>query len=57
LFYFASEQAEMKKQDNKKKVWVKPVVQLIQIKKDTFGGSATGAEDALAHPPTGPWGG
>lgn len=45
----------MKKQDNKKKVWVKPAVQLLKIKKDTFGGSATGAESALAHLPEGPW--
>ena len=36
----------MKKQDNKKKVWTKPVVHTLSIKKDTFSGSGTGAEKA-----------
>jgi len=31
----------MKKQDYKKKVWVKPAVHALSIKKDTFNGSAT----------------
>ena len=34
----------MKKQDIKKKNWVKPEVQVLNIKKDTFAGSSGGAE-------------
>jgi len=36
----------MKKQDNKKKVWVKPEVHTLSIKKDTFNGSGSGAESS-----------
>jgi len=34
----------MKKQDYKKKAWVKPAVHALSIKKDTFSGSASGPE-------------
>jgi hypothetical protein len=36
----------MEKQDYKKKVWVKPAVHSLNIKKDTFSGSKTGPEGA-----------
>jgi hypothetical protein len=36
----------MKAKENKKKVWAKPVVQALNIKKDTFSGSYLGAEGA-----------
>lgn len=36
----------MKKQDYKKKVWIKPAVHALSIKKDTFSGSGLGAEGA-----------
>jgi hypothetical protein len=36
----------MKKQDNKKKVWSRPEIHVLNIKKDTFSGSGTGAEKA-----------
>lgn len=36
----------MKTQEYKKKVWTKPAVQVLNIKKDTFSGSGTGAEGA-----------
>jgi hypothetical protein len=36
----------MKTQENKKKVWTKPAVQALNIKKDTFSGSGEGAEGA-----------
>jgi hypothetical protein len=36
----------MKKQDNKKKVWAKPAVHSLSIKKDTFSGSQYGNENA-----------
>lgn len=45
----------MKKQNNKKKVWVKPGVQILNIKKDTFSGSGNGAEDATKKLPN-KWG-
>ena len=35
----------MKTQESKKKVWTKPVVNALSIKKDTFSGSGYGAED------------
>jgi len=44
----------MKKQDNKKKVWAKPAVHALSIKKDTFSGSGPGPEGAgkgLPMPP------
>jgi hypothetical protein len=45
----------MKKQDHKKKVWTKPVVHTLNIKKDTFSGSGVGAEFAQkAGPPKPP---
>jgi hypothetical protein len=35
----------MKKQDTKKKVWARPAVHTLSIKKDTFSGSvSTGSE-------------
>jgi hypothetical protein len=37
--------AEMNKLNTKKKVWVKPTVHILDIKKDTFSGSGNGAED------------
>jgi hypothetical protein len=36
----------MKKQEIKKKVWTKPLVQALSIKKDTFSGSTNGPEGA-----------
>ena len=36
----------MKKQEIKKKNWVKPEVVTLKIKKDTFSGTGTGAENA-----------
>jgi hypothetical protein len=36
----------METQKTLKKVWTKPVVQALNIKKDTFGGSVPGAEAA-----------
>ena len=41
----------MKKQDNKKKVWSRPEVHALNIRKDTFGGSLTGAEGAAKGGP------
>lgn len=37
---------DMKKQESPKKTWIRPVVKALSIKKDTFGGSGTGAEKA-----------
>ena len=34
----------MNKQDNKKKVWSRPEVHVLNIKKDTFSGSGGGSE-------------
>jgi hypothetical protein len=43
----------MKKQDTKKKVWAKPAVKTLSIKKDTFSGSLSGSEGATKDgPPT-----
>jgi hypothetical protein len=36
----------MNKMNFKKKVWTKPVVQALSIKKDTFSGSGIGSEAA-----------
>ncbi len=36
----------MKEQQNKKKVWTKPVVKSLSIRRDTFSGSVAGAEAA-----------
>jgi hypothetical protein len=36
----------MKKQELKKKPWAKPAVHALSIKKDTFGGTGTGVEQA-----------
>jgi len=36
----------MKSKDSKKKVWTKPAVQTLNIRKDTFAGSGAGAEKA-----------
>jgi hypothetical protein len=42
----------MNKPGNKKKVWIKPAVNALSIKKDTFSGSGVGAEGAgKAGPP------
>jgi hypothetical protein len=42
----------MKKQEHKKKTWVKPVVKALSIRKDTFSGTGEGAEKAgKAGPP------
>jgi len=38
----------MKTTDTKKKVWVKPEVHVLNIKKDTFSGSSGGSEAAGA---------
>ncbi len=39
------EYADMKQSEPKKKTWSKPEVIMLNIKKDTFGGSGNGAED------------
>ncbi len=45
----------MKTSDTKKKPWLKPEVNVLNIKKDTFGGSGTGPEGAGKYgPPGGP---
>ena len=44
----------MKKPDNKKKTWLKPQVHILNIKKDTFGGSGSGPEGDLKKGPPGP---
>jgi hypothetical protein len=36
----------MKTKENKKKIWTRPVVQTLNIKKDTFSGAGLGAEGA-----------
>jgi hypothetical protein len=36
----------MKTKENKKKTWTKPVVQTLNIKKDTFSGGELGPEGA-----------
>ncbi len=36
----------MKVKEHKKKVWTKPVVMALNIKRDTFSGSSLGAEGA-----------
>jgi len=42
----------MNKPENKKKAWIKPAVNALSIKKDTFSGSGVGAEGAgKAGPP------
>ena len=42
----------MKTQDTKKKVWARPTVHILSIKKDTFSGAGSGAERAgKAGPP------
>jgi len=44
----------MKKLENKKKVWTKPVVSILNIRKDTFSGSGMGGElggKAILKPP------
>jgi hypothetical protein len=38
--------ADMKKQEYKRKIWTKPSIHVLSIKKDTFSGSGTGAEKA-----------
>lgn len=35
----------MKNRENKKKEWVKPTVETLKIKKDTFSGSGRAAEN------------
>jgi hypothetical protein len=41
----------MKKQDTKKKVWAKPAVHYLSIRKDTFSGSGHGAEEGIKGGP------
>ena len=41
----------MKKKDIKKKIWSRPEVHVLNIKKDTFSGSGNGAEDATKKIP------
>jgi len=41
----------MKTQENKKKVWSKPIVHSLNIKKDTFSGSGT-SKEAPGNPTT-----
>jgi hypothetical protein len=45
----------MKMSEPKKKVWARPVVITLSIKKDTFSGSGTGAEDATKNMPKKEW--
>jgi len=40
----------MKNQDHKKKSWNKPVINILSIKKDTFGGTGYGAENDSKSP-------
>lgn len=42
----------MNTQGYKKKVWAKPTVQILNIKKDTFSGSGSGAEEATKKIPS-----
>jgi len=35
----------MKKSDSKKKLWIKPEVHILNIRKDTFGGASYGNEN------------
>ena len=35
----------MKSKESKKKVWAKPAVQILNIRKDTFSGTIYGAEN------------
>lgn len=44
----------MKTTDSKKKVWSKPEVQVLDIKKETFSGAAPGPEGASFFGPPGP---
>lgn len=44
----------MKTTDTKKKVWVKPEVHILDIKKNTQSGSGTGPEGAGYNGPPGP---
>jgi len=45
----------MNTSDKNKKVWIKPEVHVLSIKKDTFSGSSAGPEGALkAGPPQPP---
>ncbi len=41
----------MEKLDSKKKVWIKPEVQVLNIKKDTFSGVSAGPEGAIKGGP------
>jgi len=41
----------MKKLVPRKKAWLKPEVHVLNIKKDTFSGSLSGAEDAVKGGP------
>jgi len=41
----------MKAQKKNKKPWLKPQVKILNIKKDTFGGSGKAAENAVGLPP------
>ena len=41
----------MKTSDTKKKVWSRPVVNVLSIKKDTFSGSGVGGEGATKGGP------
>ena len=43
----------MKKQENKKKVWTKPAVHALSIKKDTFSGSSPSHESQGGNGVTG----
>ena len=55
MFYFAYDFMEMKKPDINKKPWVKPEVVQLNIKKDTFSGSAYGNEQAGKSKIPAPW--
>ena len=44
----------MKTSDSKKKVWTKPDVKVLDIKKNTFSGTTTGPEGAGHNGPPGP---
>lgn len=44
----------MEKLDSKKKAWIKPEVQVLNIKKDTFSGLSSGPEGAGKYGPPDP---
>ncbi len=52
MLYFYPIIADMKKQEYKKKIWTKPLVHALSIKKDTFSGTEFGPEGAGKNTPS-----